>query len=256
MFTSTSAYERFMGRWSRRLAPSFAAFAEVRDGDRVLDVGCGTGALSSAILAQHPTVSITGLDPSPEFIEGCKTAFPAAPFVVGDAARLPFADEEFDVSLACLVLSFVSSPKAAVAEMSRVTVRGGTVAATIWDHAQGMTMLRAFWEAAEEVDKSEKPAEAQRNLEQSALASLWNEAGFKDIRVEPLTVEMPFASFDDYWSPFLAGQGPAGAYVAAAPAEIRASMSKILRHRFLGDGADRPFTIHSRAWAIRGTVAG
>jgi ubiquinone/menaquinone biosynthesis C-methylase UbiE len=254
MFSAAAAYERFMGRWSRRLAVAFATFAGIRDGDRVLDVGCGTGALCAAILAQHRKASVTGVDPAASFIEGCRANYPASRFVVGDAQRLPFGDREFDASLASLVLAFVPTPSDALAEMKRVTVRGGTVAATIWDHAEGMTMLRAFWDAADQVDPSVKPVEAQPSLDRDVIDALWREADLKDICFEPLTVEMPFSSFDDYWSPFLAGQGPAGAYAAAAPEETREAIVHILRARFLGDGPDRPFTIHSRAWAIRGAV--
>jgi SAM-dependent methyltransferase len=254
MFTATMAYERFMGRWSRQLAVAFAAFAGILDGDRVLDVGCGTGALSAAILARNPKASVTGIDPSASFIEGCRANYPASHFVVGGAERLPFGDREFDASLASLVLAFVPVPSDAIAEMMRVTVRGGTVAAAIWDHSEGMTMLRAFWEAAGQVDPSEKPVEAQPSLNRDVIIALWHAAHLKEVRIEPLMVEMPFSSFDDYWLPFLAGQGPAGSYVAAASEETSEAIVRILKARFLGDGPDRPFVIHSRAWAIRGTV--
>lgn len=254
MFTAATAYERFMGRWSRRLAVAFARFAGIRDSDRVLDVGCGTGALCAAILAQHPKATVTGIDPTAPFIESCRANYPASRFVVGGAERLPFGDREFDASLACLVLAFVSTPSEAIAEMSRVTAFGGTVAATIWDLTGGMTMLLAFWEAANQIDPSPKPVEAQPTLDREAIVALWKSAGLKDVRVEPLTVEMQFSSFDDYWSPFLAGQGPAGVYAAAASAETREAITRILRTHFLGDGPDRPFAIQSRAWAIRGAV--
>jgi len=256
MFSSTSGYERFMGRWSRRLAVAFAEFAGIRDGDRVLDVGCGTGALCAAVLARYSRVSVTGIDPTESFIESCRKEFPASRFAVGAAERLPFGNREFDASLASLVLAFVAKPSAAVAEMSRVTVAGGTVAATVWDHSQGKTMLSQFWEEADRVDASLKPGEAQPNMSRDVIAALWHEADLKDVAVEPLMVEMTFSSFDDYWSPFLAGQGPAGAYVAAASENNRTAIMRSLRDRYLGVGPDRPFVIRSQASAIRGTVPG
>lgn len=256
MFTSTSGYERFMGRWSRRLAIAFAEFAGIRDGQRVLDVGCGTGALCAAVLGRYSKTSVTGVDPTASFIESCRKEFPGSRFVVGSAERLPFGDREFDACLASLVFAFVPKPSDAVSEMSRVTAAGGTVAATIWDHSEGKTMLSEFWEEAELVDASHKPAESQPSMSRDVIAALWHEADLKDIRVEPLVVEMTFSSFDDYWSPFLAGQGPAGAYVAAAPDGVRAAIFQRLRFRYLGDGPDRPFTINSQASAIRGTVPG
>ncbi len=243
-----------MGRWSRQLAVAFAAFAGIRDDDRVLDVGCGTGALTAALLARNPKASVTGIDPSASFLESCRANYPASRFVEGGAERLPFGDREFDASLASLVLAFVPAPSDAITEMTRVTVRGGTVAATIWDHSEGMTMLRAFWEAADQVDPSERPIEAQPSLDRDVINALWRAADLEEVRIEPLMVEMPFSSFDDYWSPFLAGQGPAGLYAAAASEGTREAIARILKARFLGDGPDRPFTIHSRAWAIRGSV--
>jgi SAM-dependent methyltransferase len=255
MFTTASAYERFMGRWSRKLAESFAAFADVGGAARVLDVGCGTGALASAILSAYPAAAVTGIDPSAAFVESCRDNYPAARFEVGDVLHLPFDDRSFDASLACLVLNFVPSPHEAIAEMSRVTTVGGTIAAALWDHAEGMTMLHAFWEAADKVDPSRPSGEAQPTLGRDALAALWSAAGLREVRLVSLTVEMAFSSFDDYWSPFSAGQGPAGVYAASLLPEDLAAIARILRTRFLGERPDGAFTLHSRAWAIRGTVA-
>ena len=243
-----------MGRWSRQLAKSFADFADIGGNDRVLDVGCGTGALASAILSEHPETVVTGIDPSEAFVESCRARYPAARFLVGDAQQLPFDNGGFDASLACLVLNFVASPRDAIAEMSRVTANGGTVEATVWDHADGMTMLRAFWEAADEVDESREPGEAQPKLGRDALAELWDGAGLQDVQVQPLVLQMAFVSFDDFWQPFAGGQGPAGAYLATLALEARDAIARILRSRFLEDRPDGPFAIQSRAWAIRGTA--
>jgi ubiquinone/menaquinone biosynthesis C-methylase UbiE len=254
VFTAATAYERFMGRWSRRLAKSFAEFAGVGAHDRVLDVGCGTGALAGAILAAHPESVVTGIDPSEVFVESCRAQYPSARFLMGDAQQLPFGDQAFDASLACLVLNFVASPRDAVAEMARVTAHNGTIAAAVWDHAEGMTMLRAFWEAAVEVDPSLTAGEKQPMLSRDALAQLWDEVQLHDVLLEPLVVDMKFASFNDYWEPFMGGQGPAGAYVASLTPESRDAIARVLHARFLKDDPFGSFTIQSRAWAIKGTV--
>jgi SAM-dependent methyltransferase len=253
MFSEGDGYERFMGRWSRRLAPLFVEFAQVAEGDRVLDVGSGTGALSGAAAAVA-SVRVTGLERSADYVryahehaESDRTRFE-----VGDATALPFVDNAFDRTLSMLVLNFVPEPAVALDQMVRVTRPGGVVAAAVWDYRVGMGMLRAFWDEAVALAPAAGPRD-ERHMPLStrgALAKLWRSHGLRDVDEQPLTIDMAFASFDDYWQPFLCGQGPAGAYVASLDVSARDALQSRLRDRF----GDSGFMLHARAWAVRGVV--
>jgi SAM-dependent methyltransferase len=252
MFSESDGYERFMGRWSRRLAPLFVDFAGVKPGDIVLDVGCGTGALTFAA-ASIPDVHAVGIDRSREFIEVTQRGgSDRVRFRVGDASAPPFADEEFDRALSMLVLNFVPAAATAVREMKRVSRHEGVVAAAVWDYSEGMQMLRAFWDEAVSLDKT-AAAHDERHMPLSRpgeLTALWREVGLHDVEEAPLEMDMAFASFDDYWKPFLAGQGPAGAYAATLTEPLRETLRTRLCDR-LGDSA---FTLTARAWAVRGVA--
>jgi SAM-dependent methyltransferase len=260
MFSEAEAYERFMGRWSRGLAPPFLKFADLKDGDRVLDVGSGTGSLAFAVLRAAPAGSVVGVDPSGAYVSHARAQAGGgrATFEEGDAQRLRFPDGSFDKALALLVVNFIPDRAAAVREMARVTRPGGVVAAAVWDYGEGMEMLRVFWDEAVALD----PAAAQKDerhmpvCRAGELAELWKAQGLLDVREEPLTVPLAFQSFDDFWSPFLEGQGPAGAYVASLADGPRRELEQRLRRRLLGDGPDRPITLKGRAWAVRGVVPG
>jgi SAM-dependent methyltransferase len=253
MFSQSDGYERFMGRWSRQLAPLFVTFAGVTDGDRVLDVGSGTGALAVTAAAIE-SVQVTGIEPAPAFVRYARehAGGDLVRFEVGDALALPFPDDAFDRTLSMLVLNFVPDPAAALQQMIRVTRPGGITAATVWDYGDGMQMLRTFWDAAVALD----PDAAQRDERHmplstcGALAQLWRAHGLQDVNEQPLTIEMAFASFDDYWQPFLSGQGPAGAYASSLTESARHALESRLRKR-LGDTA---FELRARAWAVRGVV--
>jgi SAM-dependent methyltransferase len=258
MFSEAQAYERFMGRWSRQLAPLLVRFAGVRDGEALLDVGAGTGALTAALVIAAPAGRIVGIDPSASYVSVAQAtqAGPQVQFTVGDAQQMKFAAATFDRTLSLLVVNFIPDVNKAVAEMKRVTRPGGVVAAAVWDYGDGMEMLRVFWDeavtttpAADRRDERHMPFSRR-----GELAALWRQHGLQDVVEEGLTIEMRFASFADYWEPFLGKQGPAGAHVAALPARERDELEQRLRRRLLPDGRDRSFTLKARAWAVRGMV--
>ncbi|HEY7172399.1 MAG TPA: methyltransferase domain-containing protein [Vicinamibacterales bacterium] len=256
MFSAGEPYEQFMGRWSRSLAPLLVRFAGVRDGEAVLDVGSGTGALTAAIAAAAPAGAIVGVDPAAAYVAAARARQAGAHvrFEVGDARQLPFADASFDRTVSALMLNFVPGPETAVEEMRRVTRRGGTVAAAIWDYGDGMEMLRVFWDEAVALDPA-SDARDERHMplcRRGELAALWRARGLADVIEEPLTIPTPFASFDDYWQPFLQNQGPAAAHVSSLSAEAREQLRQRLQKRLIGEGDDRPVALSARAWAVRG----
>ena len=259
MFATADAYERFMARWSRLLAPQLVAFAGIQPGDAVLDVGSGTGALSFAVLDALGAGRITGVDPSPDYVRHAAglTADPRIVFQVGDATRLELPDASFDKTLSALVLNFVSEPRRAVREMIRVTRPGGVVAAAVWDYAEGMEMLRVFWDEAVALDPAvgSRDERHMRLCARGELAAMWQQEGLREVRDTELGVRLTFTSFADYWEPFLLGQGPAGAYAASLSADARAALEGRLRERLLRGAADRPLEMQARAWAVKGVVA-
>jgi SAM-dependent methyltransferase len=253
MFALGDAYELYMGRWSRRLAPAYVGFAAVKEGERLLDVGTGTGALAAALAAATSTSEIVGIDPSAGFVEAARAGGSArVRFDVGDAQSLPYPDASFDQVLSLLALNFVPDPGKALREMRRVTRPGGAVSACVWDYADGMESLRLFWDAAVELDPAAAPKH-ERNMKlcrKGELGELWREAGLAEVREDALVVEQAFSSFDDYWGPFLSGTGPGGAYVVSLDAARRKQLEARLRTR-LGGGA---FTLKARAWCVHGLV--
>jgi SAM-dependent methyltransferase len=249
-----------MGRWSRRLAPLLVTFAGVADGDSVLDAGCGTGALSFTIGDMAKSARVTGVDPSPAYVREAQARAPAdrMRFLVGDAQALESQDASFDKALSLVVMNFVRDPARALEEMTRVTRPAGIVAAAVWDYGQGMEMLRVFWDEAVALDGASASRD-ERNMplcRQGELETLWRAGGLERVEEQPLEIEMPFSSFDDYWSPFLGGQGPAGAHAAELTDAARSTLEARLRARLLGDRHDGAFTLRARAWAVRGVVAG
>jgi SAM-dependent methyltransferase len=260
IFSAAQAYERFMGRWSRGLAPLFVRFAGMRDGDSVLDVGSGTGSLTAAVARVAPSSHIFGIDPSAPYVALAQSQQGSAliQFEAGDAQQMRFENATFDRTLSLLVVNFIPDARKALGEMKRVTKLNGTVAAAIWDYGDGMEMLRVFWDEAIALTPA-AAAKDERNMpfcRRGELAALWREQGLQDVVEEGLTVETRFASFDDFWMPFLEGQGPAGAYVTSLSAEERDALRLRLRRRLLGAGEDNAIIMHARAWAVRGTAAG
>jgi SAM-dependent methyltransferase len=255
MFSAGTGYERFMGRWSRLLAPELVAFAGVKDGQRVLDVGTGTGALASALVKSGPGVQVVGIDPSAGFIAYAqKEAGPRARFEVGDAQALKFADGSFDAAMALLVMNFIPDAGKAALEMRRVTRPGGTVSACVWDYDAGMQMLRYFWDEVVALDPAME-AKDERHMKLSRkgqLADLWRKAGLVNVEEQPLTIDQRYASFHDYWESFLKGAGPGGAYVVSLPEPKRKQLEERMRARLLKNGQDAPFTLQARAWCVKG----
>lgn len=256
VFTEASGYEQFMGRWSRKLAPLFWRFAHVRDGARVLDIGSGTGVLAFAIAAATRRSEVVGIDPSRTYVDfaASRTGNARVQFQTGDAQKLTFANGAFDASVSLLVINFIPDARKALAEMRRVSKPGGVVAAAVWDYPEGMRMLRVFWNAAVALD----PAAArwdEKNMpfcRRGELGHLWREAGLREVRETELRITLEFRSFDDYWAPFLQGQGPAGSYAAGLSEEKRSALRNRLRKELLGSRPDGAFRMKARAWAVRG----
>lgn len=251
-----SSYERYIGRWSRRVAPRFLAWLNVPAGRRWLDVGCGTGALSAAILDEGAPVSVVGVEPSEGFLQTAEEHLGGRVLLRrGSALEIPLEDGSVDVTVSGLVLNFVPDPRAALKEMTRVTGAGGLIAAYVWDYAGKMELIRYLWDAAVELDP-----EAARMDEShfpicrpDALRELFESAGLRETEVTAIDVPTRFESFEDYWQPFLHGQGPAPAYVVSLDEAARARLRDRLRE-ILPRQADGSIALTARAWAVRAFV--
>lgn len=258
VWASGDPYEAYVGRWSRQIAPVFLAWARVPPmGARVLDVGCGTGALSAAALA-HRAASVTGIDPSEGFLATARerVTAPNATFEKGDAQALPFPDASFDAVVSGLALNFVPDPSKAAREMRRVATSGGIVAAYVWDYAGRMEMMRHFWDAAAALDPARAGplAEGARFplCRREPLAALFRAAGLRDVITSHIDQPTVFRDFDDYWNPFLGGQGPAPAYaMSLAPAE-RDALRERIRSKLPAPAKDGTIALVARAWTVRG----
>jgi len=251
-FTATGdAYDRFMGRYSRELAPRLVAFAGVADGMRALDVGCGSGLLTAALADRLGAANVAAADPSESLLEACAARVPGADVRHAPAEELPWPDASFDAVLSQLVLNFVADADAAVAEMRRVAAPGAILASCTWDYAGGMRMLHTFWDAAAELDPQAPVESSMRYRTAEELASLWERGGLDDVETGSLEVEVAYPSFDEYWEPFTLGVGPAGAYFASRdPAQREALRTGSFAR--LGSPAG-PFSVTARAFAVRGT---
>jgi SAM-dependent methyltransferase len=258
MFSASTDYERFMGRWSRQLAPEYIAFAGVKNGDRVLDVGTGTGSLASVLEATMTSSEIVGVDPSEGFISYAKKNAKSGRihFETGDAQALRFQDSSFDQTMAMLVMNFIPDHNKAIGEMRRVTRPQGVVSACVWDYDAGMQMLRFFWDEAVALDPAIEPKD-ERHMKLSRegqLGELWNSAGLVNVQQKPVSIDQAYESFDDYWGPFLKGAGPGGAYVVSLSDERRRELETRIRKRLLGNRGNGPFVLKARAWCVRGEV--
>ncbi len=250
-------YERYIGRWSRRIAPLFLSWLEVPAGHRWLDVGCGTGTLCAATLEQCQPASVTGVEPSAGFLEAAREALgERVAFHPGSASALPLASASVDMVVSGLVLNFVPDARAALAEMTRVIVTGGRIGAYVWDYADKMEALRYFWESAALLDPEAAALDEGVRFPLArveALGELFTAAGLKDVETTALDIATLFKDFDDYWRPFLGGQGSAPSYVSLLDDRARVRLREHLRGR-LPLTADGSVQLSARAWAVRGSV--
>lgn len=246
---SADAYDRFMGRYSKVLAPVFADFAGIAAGQRVLDVGCGPGALTSELVARVGASAVCAVDPSESFVETAIERHPGVDVRSASAANLPFADGEFDAALAQLVVHFMADPVAGLTEMRRVTRLGGVVAACVWDHGD-RGPLSDFWNVSRALDPHVEDESELPGVREGHLAELLAEARLDAIEATGIEVSVDYLSFEDWWQPYTLGVGPSGAFVARLGDDRRAELRERCRAA-LPAGA---FTMTGRAWAARGRV--
>jgi len=249
-------YEPYVGRWSRRVAREFVQWLAVPAQSDWLDVGCGTGALSQTLVDHGSPRSVMGVDPSPGFVEYARARVSGGRtrFEVGNALSLPVESRSVDAAVAGLVLNFVPQPAIAVAEMARVVRPGGLVAAYVWDYAGKMELMRLFWDTAAALDPAAFELDEGKRFpicQPQPLAVTFEQAGLNDVETRPIDVATDFSDFDDYWSPFLGGQGPAPGYAMS----LDESRRNVLRDRIrsaLPIAADGTIHLIARAWAVRG----
>lgn len=247
---AAAEYDRFMGRYSAGLSAPFADFAGVRAGHRVLDVGCGPGALTGVLVARVGPASVAAIDPSASYVAAARERFPDSRIEVAAAGALPFDDGEFDVVLAQLVVHFLTDPVHDLAEMARVARAGGVVAASVWDHAGGNSPLSRFWDVLSRIEPDAPAEAALPSTGEGQLGAYLRAAGLHEISESVLTVRMLHPTFEDWWEPYLHGAGPVGAYISTLDAARRDRLEIALR----AEMADGPIEVTGLAWAARGVA--
>jgi SAM-dependent methyltransferase len=245
-----TSYDRFMGRYSAKLAPPFCGFAAIRAGQRVLDVGCGPGALTAELIRAVGQEAVSAVDPSGPFVTAARSRHPGVDVRLASAEDLPYPNDMFDAACAQLVVHFMADPVAGLAEMARVTRPAGHVVASVWDFAGDRAPISAFWQAAREIRHDDQDESGLAGARRGHLPELFGSAGIDRIEEAELTVRCDHESFDDWWAPFTLGVGPAGAYARTLSHEELASVRDRCR-QLLGGG---PFTLSATAWAARGRV--
>lgn len=256
VWASGEAYEPYVGRWSRVVARHFLEWLAVPPGSRWLDMGCGTGALTHTILQVAAPRAVRGVDSSETFIAYARSTItdPRADFQSGDAQALPVETASYDAVVSGLVLNFVPRPQQAAAEMARVARPGGVAAVYVWDYANRMQFMRHFWNAAAALDPAAASQDEGRRFplnDPGSLENLFHEAGFGRVEVQPIDIWTVFKDFDDFWAPFLRGQGPAPSYVMRLDEELRSALRERLRAS-LPVAVDGSIPLMARAWAVRG----
>jgi ubiquinone/menaquinone biosynthesis C-methylase UbiE len=247
---AAEAYDRFMGRYSLQLSPQLAELAGVRAGQRVLDVGCGPGALTAELVARLGPETVSAVDPSEQFVAAARVRNPGVDVLQASAEDLPFPDRSFDAALAQLVVHFMSDPVAGLNEMARVTRKGGAVAACTWDFGGDQGPLGPFWAAARELDPEVAGESQLPGTREGHLAELFEAAGLREIEETAHSASLEHASFEDWWEPFTLGVGPAGTYAAGLDEERQADLRETCRSML----PSAPFAVTARAWAARGLV--
>ncbi|MFC7546866.1 class I SAM-dependent methyltransferase [Plantactinospora sp. GCM10030261] len=245
------AYGRFMGRYSEPLAGRFADFSGVAQGQRALDVGCGTGALTAELVGRLGAGAVSAVDPSEAMVAAARARFPEVDIGRAAAERLPFPDDAFDVTCAQLVVHFMNDPVAGLRDMARVTRHGGAVTACVWDHAGGSGPLATFWRAVKDLDPHARDESALAGVREGHLAELFGAAGLRDVVSTALTVQTTFASFDEWWEPFTLGVAPAGEYVHGLDPRDREALRDRCAALLPRAGT---FDIVASAWATLGRV--
>lgn len=256
VWASGEAYEPYVGRWSRRVAREFVQWLAVEPGQQWLDVGCGTGALTETVLALAAPATVTSVDPSEDYLRHARHQITdlRVTFEHGDALSLPFTNEEFKAVVSGLVVNFVPNPAEAVREMARVTAGGGVVGAYVWDYAGDMQLMRYFWDAAVALDSAARDMDEGVRFplcKPEPLRTLFLGAGLVDVDATEIVVPTPFRDFDDYWTPFLGGQGPAPGYARSLTEERRVELRDRIRS-VLPIANDGSISITARAWAVSG----
>lgn len=257
---SASGYEQLMGRWSRQLAPLLIDFAGLADGERVLDVGCGTGSLTFALPKAANVSEIAAIDYSPVFVEEAtrRNTDPRIVIQEADACALPFQDGYFDRALSLLVLHFVPEVDKAVSEMRRVVRPGGVVAAAVWDHLGGMPGMRMMLDTVAMLDENARQLRSrycfQPMMQLGEMKQSFIEHGLTQVEQTSLLIRMNYQSFADYWEPIAAGEGPLGKYVAALGLAHRAEIDAVVRAAYEAGQPDGPRSFAAVAWACRGVV--
>lgn len=245
---AAEAYDRFMGRYSRRLSSKLADLAGVREGQRALDVGCGPGALTAELVGRLGPGAVAAVDPSAPFVAAARARNPEVDVRQASAEQLPFDDGMFDAALAQLVVHFMANPVAGLGEMARVTRRNGVVAACVWDHAGGEGPLSLFWQVARELDPDIDDESRLAGAREGHLAELFEAAGLREVEATKLDASLEHPSFADWWEPYTGGVGPAGAYLASLDPQRQVE----LRDRCQAELPAAPFLVTARAWATRG----
>jgi SAM-dependent methyltransferase len=247
---SSDAYGRFMGRYAEPLAPQFADLAAVVPGQRVLDVGCGPGALTAVLAERLGPDAVAAIDPSPPFVAAVRDRLPGVDVRRGAAEELPYDDDSFDAALSQLVVHFMKDPVAGLREMGRVTREGGLVAACVWDHAGGRGPLTPFWTVVRELRSGVRDESGLAGAREGQLVELARAAGLRDVEHGELAVTVRYRDVEEWWQPYTLGVGPAGDFVSRLSAAERAEIEEACRRRLPAG----PFEVPATAWTVTGRV--